>query len=135
MKKNNLKKVISIILFLIIMVIALSITVSARYQNITVITVGLSIEPSGLANCSGYVLPSDSSINTKLTVSLQKYSGSSWVEQYSWSDSSTGIKSITISGQRYVTSGKYRVVVTANIYNSLGTLIESQNNISNEVTY
>jgi len=141
MKKFKLNKVISVILFIAVISTALSTVVSAYqnisvwYQNITILGAGLSINSSGLATCDGYVALSNSNTNTTLTVNLQKYSGGSWISQQTWTASGTGTGSITKSGQRYVTSGKYRVTVTAKIYSSSGTLIEEESCISSEVTY
>jgi len=135
MKKNCFTKAISIILFLAVIVTALSITVSARYKYIDILGASLTINSSGLASCSGYVCPSDNSTNTTLTVELQKKSGNSWVSEYSWSGSSVGMRTAVASGTRYVVRGTYRVVSTANVYSSSGTLLETQSVTSKEVTY
>ena len=135
MKKTYFKKTLSIILLVAILLVALSSTVSARYQNIAILYAGLTIDSNGLAYCEGMVKPSDSTTNTTLTVELQKKSGNSWGFVDSWSGSGTGTALLSKFGQRYVVRGTYRVVVTAKVYSSSGTLLENENIISREVTY
>jgi len=134
MQKSYSKKALGIILLFAMVFAVLTPTVSARYQYITILTTALSINSSGLANCSGAVKPSDSSTKTTLTVELQKSSGG-WKYEYSWSTSGSGAANIPLAGQRYVTKGLYRVVVTAKVYSSSGTLLETQSVISHEVAY
>jgi len=134
--KKNFKKLISIILLLVIIASVLSTTVSARYQYIGILGVGLSIDPSsGWAACSGYLVPSNYSTSNYLTVELQKSYMNTWVKDTSWIDSSTNGHSITIGGYKYVARGTYRVVATAWIYNAYGTLLEKEDIISYVVTY
>ena len=92
-------------------------------------------QSTGLATADGLVLPSNNSTNTKLTTELQKKSGSSWVKEYSWEASGEGTDTVYTSSLRYVVKGTYRVVVTAKIYSSSGSLLETQDITSKEVTY
>ena len=136
MKKSSLKKVLGIILLLTLLFNVLSTTVSARYQYIAILAVGLQISSSGLAEFDGYVAPSNSNTRTDLTVELQKKSGSTWNKEGSWSDSGTGTNSVLKSVSLYVVHGTYRVVVTAKVYSSSsGALLESESITSREVTY
>lgn len=96
---------------------------------------GLSIDTSGQAHCSGSVTPASDSYTSYLTVSLQKYSGSSWSTVKSWSDSDVGQMGVIIDGYWYVTSGTYRVCSTAQIYNSAGGLLETEPYYSATKTY
>jgi hypothetical protein len=134
MKKGCLKKVFGIVLCFSLIFTFLSFTASARYQYITILQAGLAINSSGLATCSGLVKSSDSSTSTTLTVELQKYS-SGWKYDDSWNTSGKGTASIPLTAQKYVGHGLYRVVVTAKVYSSSGTLLETQSVLSNEVTY
>jgi hypothetical protein len=135
MKKTYFKKALGIVLLLVVMFTALSSTVSARYKYIDIIGASLSINSSGLASCGGYVMPSDSNTNSTVTVELQRKSGNSWTSEYSWSGSSTGTWTAAASGTRYVVRGTYRVVTTAKVYSSSGSLLETQSVTSSEVTY
>lgn len=135
MQKNYFKKALGFILFLAVMITALSSTVSARYQYIDVLSVSLTINSSGLSNHGGYVMPSDSNTSTTLSVELQKKNGSSWDNEDSLSASGSGTRTVSKSGSKYVGRGTYRVVLTARVYSSSGTLLETQSVISHEVTY
>jgi len=135
MKKTYFKKALGIVLLLVVMFTALSSTVSARYQYIDVLHATLSINSSGLASCGGYAMPSNSNTNSPVTVELQRKSGNSWTSEYSWSGSSTGTWTAAASGTRYVVRGTYRVVTTAKVYSSSGSLLETQSVTSGEVTY
>ena len=134
MRKNNLKKAISIILLIMVLLITLSTAVSARYQYIAILGASLSINSNGLATCEGQVRPSDNDTSTTLTVELQKQSNG-WIYVDSWSTSGEGARNIIKSAQKYIARGKYRVVVTAKVYSSSGSLLENQSVISHEVTY
>ena len=134
MKKGYLKRAFGIILCFAMIFAFSGLTVSARYQYITTLNAGLSINSSGLATCSGLVKPSDNDTSTTLTVELQKYS-SGWKYDDSWNTSGTGTKNVQLSAQKYVVRGLYRVVVTAKVYSSSGKLLETQSLMSHEVTY
>lgn len=135
MKKNCFKKALGIILVLAVIVSALNFTVSARYKHIDGIYASLSISSSGLATCEGLILPSDNNTSTTLIVELQYYSNGSWTYNDSWYAYGTGRNIVAKSAQKYVVHGKYRVVSTAKIYSSSGTLLENESCISPEFTY
>ncbi|MEN6327567.1 MAG: hypothetical protein ABFD18_15355 [Syntrophomonas sp.] len=77
----------------------------------------------------------DSSHTTRLTVGLQKSTGSGWSTIKSWSASATGISIAAVEENYYVVYGTYRVCATARIYNSSGTLLESKSLYSDTVVY
>lgn len=135
MKGISFKKALGIILFIVLIITILNVTVSARYQYISNFSYGFSINSNGLATCTGYVKPTYDDKKTTLTVELQKCSNGSWVYVDSWSDSRTGANSFSITELKYVISGKYRVVVTAYVYSSSGTLLETTSCTSSEITY
>jgi len=97
---------------------------------------GLSIDSYGLANCTGLIIPSNSNTRTFLTVTLEQYNNGSWAGIESWTNSGSGIASISKTGKRYVDRGKYRVVVNAKVYDSFsGSLLEDENFTTSEKTY
>ena len=108
----------------------------ARYSYITMMSGGLSIDSYGLANCTGLIIPSNSNTRTFLTVTLEHYNNGSWAGIESWTNSGSGIASISKTGKRYVDRGKYRVVVNAKVYDSFsGSLLEDENFTTSEKTY
>ena len=82
---------------------------------------GLSISSSGQATCVGRV-SLRSGYKASLTLYLQKSSdGKTWKTQKTWTGSGSAI-----SKTQYVSSGyKYRTRLTAKIYNSSGTLVDT----------
>jgi len=138
MKKSYFKKIFSIVLLLAVIVTALNLTVSARYNYIDLLSSGLSINSIGLATCTGVVTPSYNDTKATLNVELQKkVSNNVWSpEGGAWSGSGTGNNPIAVEGKKYVVHGTYRVLVTAKIYSSSsGALLETQSMYSPEVTY
>lgn len=109
--------------------------VAPRFIAILSMAAGLSINSWGKATCSGLVTPRDNSYTSDLTVSLQKSTGSGWSSIKSWSGSGVGFAGVIIEGHHYVTSGTYRVCSTAKVYDSSGTLLETQSFYSAERTY
>jgi len=104
-----------------------------RFARINVFHVDLSISNAGLANCYALVKLLFTSDTVKLSITLQRQSGSSWSEVKSWSTSGSG--SVSLEKEWYVTTGTYRVYATAQVYNSSGTLLETAIAISNSVQY
>lgn len=105
------------------------------YTHITILSAGLSIDSSGLATCSGLVFPTYVNTKVELMVTLEEYKNSRWGSVYSWSAYGDGTNTTAVSGNRYVTSGRYRVVVVAKIYSLSGTLLETQSKTTTEKTY
>ena len=131
-----MKKRVSVIMLVAVLLMALCLPIFARYSYITQLSGGLSIDSSGLANCTGFVKPSNSATRTDLKVTLEHYINSDWSEIESWTNSGSGMVSITKSGKRYVDRGKYRVVVNAKVYDSSsGSLLEDESFTTSEKTY
>ena len=131
-----MKKRVSVIMLVAVLLMALCLPIYARYSYITQLSGGLSIDSSGLANCSGLVIPSRIDTRTNLKVTLEHYVNGNWNEIDSWTNSGSGMVSITKSGKRYVDRGKYRVVVNAKVYDSSsGSLLEDESYTTSEKTY
>ena len=96
-----MKKSISVFLFAVAMITVLCLPIYARYSYITQLSGGLSIDSSGLANCSGLVIPSRIDTRTNLKVTLEHYVNGNWNEIDSWTNSGSGTISISKSGKRY----------------------------------
>ncbi|MDO9534518.1 MAG: hypothetical protein Q7J85_04115 [Bacillota bacterium] len=109
--------------------------IAPQFTAIWSMGAGLSIDSWGKAICSGFVTPQSNSYSSELTVSLQKSTGSGWSTIKSWSESGVGFAGVIIEGHHYVASGTYRVCSTAKIYNSSGTLLETESFYSAERTY
>ncbi len=139
-----MKKAIS--MFLVAATIALSVVpayaassstsgyMSVNFISIMSISAGLSIDSNGKATCSGLVTPSDDAYTADITVSLQEYDNG-WTTIKSWTASGEGYDGAYASAKYYVSNGKYRVKSTAKIYDSAGTLLETQSINSAEKTY
>lgn len=109
--------------------------ISPQFTAILSMSAGLSIDSSGKATCSGSVTPSDNTYTVNMTVSLEKSTSNGWSTIKSWSGSGTGYAGVAIEAYYYVTSGTYRVCTTAKIYNSSGTLLETESFYSAERKY
>jgi len=110
-------------------------TVLPNYIGINILSISLDINSAGLTTSTGIVYPSSNSYTAKLTVSLQKYTSSGWTTLNSWSGSGTGLSGASVNGSYYVARGTYRSRITARIYNSSGTLIETETAYSAKKTY
>lgn len=109
--------------------------ITPRFTYISLLNAGLLINSSGKATCLGHASAYDSSHTTRLTVQLQKSTGSGWSAVKSWSASSTGQSVAGIEEDYYVVHGIYRVCSTAKVYNASGNLLESKSAYSDTVTY
>jgi hypothetical protein len=105
------------------------------FISMSSISAGLSISSSGKSTCTGSVTPSSSSYTSKLTVGLQKSTGSGWSTVKTWTASGRGSAGADLVSYYYVGSGTYRVSSTAKIYNASGTLLETQTAYSSTKTY
>ncbi|HWQ51434.1 MAG TPA: hypothetical protein VN369_06475, partial [Terriglobales bacterium] len=110
-------------------------TVSPQYAYISALISALEINSSGKAVCAGAVILTSNNNSVELTVTLQKKSGSAWSAVKSWTEWGEGKDGVTMENSYYVISGTYRVAVTAKVYNSSGTLVETQTQYSKQVTY
>lgn len=92
-----MKKAISIILSLLLLVSVLSFSAFAagpggngpgplnpEYTRVTMIAAGLDISSSGVATCSGFVEPTYSTDTVTLIVRLQYWTGTRWTNYSSW---------------------------------------------------
>jgi len=94
------------------------------YVYLSAIGSGLSINTSGYATCSGYLILLED-YNFSLTLTLQRSNGSGWSDVKSWSQSFTGMGSHSMQKGYYVYSGySYRVLTTAKVING-STVIET----------
>lgn len=93
-------------------------TIEPRYTGVSRSGCRLSISSKN-AVCSG-VATLKSGFSSKLTLTLQKKSSGKWSTVQTWSGSGSSIrKSCKVS------SGTYRAVLTAKIYNSSGKYVET----------
>lgn len=93
-------------------------TIEPRYVGVSGSNCRLSISSKNAA-CTG-TATLKSGYSSKLTLILQKKSGSAWSTVQTWSGSGSSIrKSCKVS------SGTYRAVFTAKIYNSSGKYVET----------
>lgn len=103
--------------------------ISPRYVGIYQLHANLNISSSGRANCYGYVAIQDD-YSVDLTVELQRDGRTI----KSWSDS--GSDTISISEPYYVTPDHdYQVVVSADVYNSQGRLVDTPSTESIVISY
>lgn len=103
-----------------------SIPIHSDYVNIRLLQAGLAIDSSGRASCTGRVTLYSSSNTANLTLALQKYTGSGWSTIKTWTASARGTTPTSVVKFYYVARGQHRVSTTAKIYNSSGTLLETQ---------
>lgn len=95
-----------------------------NYVYLSAIGSGLSINTSGYATCSGYLILLED-YNSSLTLTLQRSNGSGWSDVTSWSQSFTSMGSHSMQKGYYVSSGySYRVLTTAKVING-STVIET----------
>lgn len=86
--------------------------VQPMYLYTSDIKATLNINGSGTASCVGKIKGWASDSNITMSVTLYKKSGTSWIYVTSWSDSATGVSSLSISESYTVEAGTYKVVVT-----------------------
>ncbi|WP_347487747.1 hypothetical protein [Desulfoscipio sp. XC116] len=109
--------------------------ITPQFTYISLLSPGLSINSSGKATCMGLASAYNSSHTTKLTVKLQKSTGSGWSTIKTWSASATGVSIADIEEDYYVARGTYQVCATAKVYNASGNLLETQSLHSATSTY
>ncbi len=109
--------------------------ITPLFTYISILIPGLSIDSSGKATCSGMASAYDSSHTTKLTVELQKSTGSGWSTIKSWSATAPGPYVADVYEDYYVVHGTYRVCATAEVYNASGILLERKSVYSDTVIY
>ena len=106
----------------------LDLSISPRFEHIMRISASLSISSLGRAECGGTYVIYDiyDGYDSRMTMVLQQYVDSEWVEIKDWSQDFTGAGGKMMYKGYYVKSGyRYRMTVTAEILDSDGTVIES----------
>lgn len=141
MKKNAVKKTISI---LIIIALLSSVNfafassedsyadkpVGVKYTYIATLAAGLDISTSGLSTSIGYAVASSGSYTVELHVTLRNENG----VVHTWTETSTSLA--YLEEDYYVASGhSYYVFVYVRILNSLGTVLETSYMTSRTVVY
>lgn len=130
--KRKLCSIISLILILSSLLILPAsaadteeeITVTPRYVNIALMNASGKIDSNALAYCYGYVETANTSYTINLSMSLQRYKNGEWNNVKTWTTSGTG--TAEMGKYWYVTSGYYyRTGVTATVYTSGGSYVES----------
>ncbi len=105
--------------------------ISLQYVGLEDITADLDISSNGYADCSGSA-DVRSGYNVTVVMELQQKNGT-WKPIKTWSKSGGYVslnESYRVSSKYY-----YRVAVTAKVYNSSGSLVESKTSYSGEVYY
>ena len=92
-----------------------SVPIHTDYVNIRLLQTGLTIDSSGMARCTGRVTLYSSSNTAKLTLVLQKYTGSGWSTIKTWAASVRGTTPTNVVKSSHVARGQYRVSTTAKI--------------------
>lgn len=101
---------------------------SPRFEHFAQIAASLSISSLGRASCgaSVYIYDIYDGYDSRMTMVLQRYEDSGWVDIKDWSQDFTGSGTKMMDKGYYVSSGyRYRMTVTAEIFNSSGKVIES----------
>jgi hypothetical protein len=127
-----MKKIVVCILVALTLLLACQ-PAYARYVNISIMDAGLIINSSGRATCTGLMNLYDTSLTAKLTVELKKQSGTSWTTEKSWE--SSGLAFTYLSQPYNVVHGVYQVKITAKVYDSSNTLLETQTLLSPIANY
>lgn len=137
---RNAILVLSLIMALCIMATSASAAIAEQgiqpyYANMSQFTAMLNISTTGKATGSGQICLSGSAAAGNLTLELQQYTGSNWMTIKNW-NSTTGSVRISQVEVWYVMPGyDYRILATAEIFNSTGVLIETQTRYSETVSY
>ena len=133
-----MKKAISLVLCLILLMSILSISAFAvdpegnapeplnpQYTRVTMIAAGLSISSDGVATCSGTVAPTYSTDTVTLIVRLQYWGGTRWLDDYSWQTTGSGV-CVDLTETCSVTAGYYyRVRISAECVAASGNASET----------
>lgn len=99
-------------------------TVTPRYVNIALMNASGSINSNDRAYCYSYVETANSTYTVYLTMSLQRYKDGEWSNIKTWTSSGTQVAEM--GKYHYVASGYYyRTGVTATVYTSGGSYVES----------
>lgn len=108
-------------------------SVTPLFTHIAFLDAGLRIDSAGKSICFGNTTLYNQNYSVELTVTLQQLTSSGWVSMKAWTDS--GIRDARIEAHYYVVKGTYRVLTTAEAYDTSGALLESASTYSSSVTY
>lgn len=99
--------------------------IDPRYEHISRIAASLSISDLGYADCAGSYTTYEE-LDGTITIELQQYKNNRWSFVYDWSEDFTGSGAKLLSKGRFVVSGyRYRAVVTVQIKDSKGNILET----------
>lgn len=111
-----------------------NVAVQPRYFRIGTYSVKLDINSSGKSTCYCKVKSNTSTDSVELTMELQRLKGEDWSTIKTWTGSGTWFA--TLDKTWYVTSGyEYQLKITAEVYDSTGSLRETQVEYSCSVDY
>lgn len=96
----------------------------ARFEQIIVMTAGLTISDTGYATCSGSVFLRPG-YNVRATIALSELVDGHWELVHSWTATGSGPEGVNESNGWWVDHGTYIVEVTAYVTDSAGNYIES----------
>ena len=103
------------------------------YTNIANFGAALEIDSLGIATCEGILTHRLIDGSCELVMKLQKLENKSWTTISTWTEE--GSTKCSIYKNKAVSRGTYRVAVTAKIYDSSGSLVETQSVYSITDTY
>lgn len=96
-----------------------------RFEHISQLSASLSISGLGRAACGGSFTTYDE-YDSRMTMVLQQYTDSEWVDIKEWSQEYTGSGVKMIDKGYYVSGGyRYRMTVIVEILDSKGNVIET----------
>lgn len=131
MKQFNVKSILCILVILCVLVSTASATVSDEEQiqpyfiRIASLSTSFSVSSAGYADCYGEVEMHNTTDTAELTMELQRSSDkSNWETIKDWTNS--GKCTVELDKGWYVASGYYyRIHITADVYSSSGSLVDS----------
>ena len=99
--------------------------ITPRFVNIELMSASIDVNSSGKASCYSYVDTANSTYKIYVSMSLQRYVDGYWTNVKTWNSSGTG--AVTLDKSYYVTSGYYyRTAMSATVYTSGGSFVESE---------
>lgn len=110
-----------------------AIDIMPMYISIANFGAALEIDSLGIATCEGILTHRLIDGSSELVMKLQKLENKSWTTISTWTEE--GSTKCSIYKNKAVSRGTYRVAVTAKIYDSSGSLIETQSVYSITDTY
>lgn len=99
--------------------------VEPRFEYISRIAASLSISDWGYADCAGSYTTYEE-LDGTIKIELQQYKDNRWIYVYDWSEDYSGSGAKLLSKGRFVVSGyRYRAIVTVQIKDSKGNVLET----------